>query len=101
MRRCGATSARRRTATWPRSCFLTSLPRSPGRFSTLTRASARSSAEWRSLLLLQIRRVDRDVGLLAQAREVSLELRRARQPGCARQRIAALLRVALDDPGNP
>src|SRR5260221_3325225 len=84
MRRCGAMSPPRMSATPPRSCSPTWRRRSPARSCTSTRASATSSPGSAALLLLQISAVDLDVGAALQARDVSLELFRADQIGRAR-----------------
>src|SRR5438105_15525290 len=81
MRRCGAMSPPRMSATPRRSCSPTWRRRLPARSCTSTRASATSSPVWPqllpALLLLQISAVDGDVGAAFQARDVSLELRNA------------------------
>src|SRR5258706_9052729 len=97
MRRCGAMSPPRMSATPPRSCSPTWRRRSPARSCTSTRASATSSPGSAhllpALLLLQISAVDLDVGAALQARDVSLELCRADQVGRARLGLLLCLLV--------
>src|SRR3989442_8784550 len=86
------------SATPPRSCFPTWLPRLPARSSTSTPGSAPwwpGSAQ-AALLLLQVSVADLDVGARAQARDIGVVLGRAEQlAGAAGVRGLLLRRLRL------
>src|SRR5712691_765787 len=90
------------SATPPRSCFPTWLPRLPARSSTSTPGSATwwpGSAARAALLLLQISVADLDVGARAQARDIGVVLGRAEQLARAagvRGLLLRRLRLGLD-----
>src|SRR5438105_701794 len=90
------------SATPPRSCFPTWLPRLPAKSSTSTPGSATwwpGSAAQAALLPLQISAADVDVGAGAQARDISVVLGRAEQLARAagvRGLLLRRLRLGLD-----
>src|SRR5437588_10678831 len=89
------------SATPPRSCFRTWLPRLPAKSSTSTPGSAMwwpgSAAQ--ALLHLQISLADLDVGARAQARDIGVVLGRAEElarAACVRGLLLRRLRLGLD-----
>src|SRR5882672_5016852 len=87
------------SATPPRSCFPTWLPRLPAKSSTSTPGSATwwpGSVMEAALLLLQVSVADLDVGARAQARDIGVVLGRAEQlAGAAGVRGLLLRRLRL------
>src|SRR5687768_5523584 len=96
MRRCGATSRPRMSATPRRSCSRTWRRRLPARSSTSTAASA---TWWPAFLLLrrQTPRPDLDIGAAAQAFDESLVLRIAVKAGGAHRGLRIGLLGSLVD----
>src|SRR6266852_4888067 len=101
MRRCGATSRPRMSATPRRSCSPTWRQQLPERSCTSTRASATSSPG-SALLLLQINRVDGDARAALEARDVGLVVGGALHAGGARFEllVAGHRRLAFDHLGD-